>query len=60
MLRLFPNAMPFLEAADEVVVISAKEDKSFEPSGDDLAEYLLWHGIQASVVTADSGPASPR
>lgn len=56
--RAVGDAMPFLEAADEVVVISVKENGAFEPSGESLAEYLRWHGIDARIVTDDQDGAS--
>lgn len=52
-------AMQFLKAADEVVVISVKEDGAFEPGGDSLADYLRWHGIEAKFVEVDSGGVPP-
>lgn len=57
--RAVGSAMEFLEAADEVVVISAKENGAFEPAGDSLAEYLRWHGVPVSIVSADDDRTSP-
>lgn len=45
--RAVAFAMDFLVAADEVVVISVNEAGPFEPDAENLADYLLWHGVRA-------------
>ncbi len=56
--RAVSMAMEFLVAADEVVVISVNEGSPNTPSSDELAEYLLWHGVQARTVTIEGSATS--
>ena len=50
--------MQFLTMADEIVVISVNEDGPTTPSGDSLADYLLWHGVRSRTVTLDGSTVS--
>jgi nucleotide-binding universal stress UspA family protein len=56
--RAVSMAMEFLITASEVVVISVNEDGPITPGGDELAEYLRWHGVQAQTVTIEGSAAS--
>lgn len=56
--RAVAAAMPFLEAADRVTVLTAEEDGRFVANAADLTGYLSWHGISASVGTVDTGAAA--
>lgn len=51
--RAVGQSLQFLMLAEEVVVISVTEDGRITPSGDSLAEYLLWHGVRSRTVTLD-------
>jgi nucleotide-binding universal stress UspA family protein len=54
--RAVAGALPVLERADAVAVLSAREEGGGHPG--DLAAYLAWHGIQATVHSfAAAGPA---
>jgi len=44
--RAVAAAMPFLNHAEKVVILSAREESDTSPSA--LAAYLAWHGISAS------------
>lgn len=56
--RAVGQALQFLTIAEEVVVISVEEDGTITPSGDSLAEYLLWHGVRSRTVTVDGSATS--
>jgi nucleotide-binding universal stress UspA family protein len=45
--RAVSFAMPILQHADTVAVLSAREENNVVPA--DLANYLKWHGINASI-----------
>ncbi len=53
--RAVAAAMPFLEAADKVTVLTAKEDGQFVADAADLTGYLSWHGVTASTGTINIG-----
>lgn len=50
-------ALPFLGTADSVAVLTTGEGAA-GTKADDLARYLGWHGIAASVHAFDPGPQS--
>ena len=51
--RAVALAHPFLERAEEVLVISVCEDGPVVPSAEELADYLTWHGLAAKTVTVE-------
>ena len=52
--RALFDAMPLLAKADDVVIITAKEDKPFDENDmASLTEYLSCHGLQPRFATAD-------
>ncbi len=53
--RAVAAAMPFLEAADKVTVLTAEEDGQFIANAADLTGYLAWHGITASSGAVNTG-----
>lgn len=48
--RAVAAAMPFLQAAKRVIILTVNERDGDEPSAQDLANSLAWHGIQADLV----------
>lgn len=46
------------EDAEEILIISVKEDGVTEPSGDDLGAYLRWFGFDAKVVLVKGSASS--
>ncbi len=46
--RAVGAAMPFLENAGSVTVVTGNEGELPESSGDELIKYLAWHGISAN------------
>ena len=56
--RAVAFAMDFLTRAEEVVVISVKEDGLPAPSADNLGEYLEWHGVRSRNTTVESDAQS--
>ncbi len=57
--RAVAFAMDFLTRAEEVVVITVKEDGAPAPSADNLGDYLEWHGVRSRSVTVESTAPSP-
>lgn len=54
--RAVAAAMPFLEQAKRVVIITVNQQADEVPSAQDLANSLAWHGIQADLMdTKESG-----
>jgi len=53
--RAVSFAMPYLEAAQRVVIISVDEGRPSGPSAGDLAQYLACHGIGAETVSLENG-----
>lgn len=53
--RAVSFALPYLEAAQRVVIISVDEGRPSGPSASDLAEYLACHGIGAETVSLQNG-----
>lgn len=51
-------AMDFLTRAEEVVLISVREDGPFQPSNNGLAEYLEWHGVRSRTISVDGSAQS--
>lgn len=53
-------ALPFLVAADSVVVLTAKTARTRSSEGERLVDYLAWHGIKASaaVLKVESEPVA--
>lgn len=56
--RAVGAAMPFLEAAGSVTVVTGNEGELPGPGGDDLIKYLAWHGVSAHlrVVEVNNRP----
>lgn len=53
-------AMPLLKAADDIVILTAGNEKKRGPSVEDMRRYLAMHGISArarAVTRTDAGPA---
>ncbi len=48
--RAISAALPFLELARSVTIVSVKTGAKFGPSPEEMAKYLSWHEIQAEVV----------
>lgn len=55
--RSLALALPFLESAERVVVLSVEDDTIYGPPAEDAVEYLAWHGIAARSAEL---PASDR
>ena len=53
--RMIGFAMPLLEQADKVMVLTIKDDKLSGPPATDLIEYLAWHGVSAVLVSVCRG-----
>jgi nucleotide-binding universal stress UspA family protein len=53
--RAISYALPFLERAKKVTLISVAEDTSDEISSEELMNYLSWHGIDAELSLINSG-----
>jgi len=53
--RAVSYALPYLEAAQRVVIISVEEGRPAGPSAQDLAQYLACHGIGAETVSLGDG-----
>jgi hypothetical protein len=56
--RAVTGAMPFLEVANDVEILSVATGAKRGPSPHDIAQHLAWHGIQARVreVPPDQRP----
>ncbi len=53
--RAVSFALPYIEAAQRVVILSVDEGRPSGPSAGDLAEYLACHGIGAETVSLEDG-----
>lgn len=53
--RAVSAAMPFLTEAGKVLVLSTPERADSKLDANDLARYLVWHGINAECHTFESG-----
>lgn len=52
--RAVGDALPLLQLADDVAVVSVEETSPSKPYPEDLADYLAWHGIKARPVEIPS------
>ncbi len=57
--RAVTFALPILERAARVVILSVADEASFGPGAADAAAYLAWHGITATVVQSVAKAPSP-
>lgn len=55
--RAIRFAMPFLDGAYKVTVLSVYLGSTLTPTGDDVVEYLAWCGIKAKSVTVPADPS---
>ncbi len=55
--RAVALSLPFLEAAERVVVLSVEDDTVYGPRAGDAVDYLTWHGVKAESAAL---PASDR
>lgn len=55
--RAVEASLPFLKAADEVLVVAVADDKAFRPgsSGPALTNHLARHGVSATFETVERG-----
>lgn len=54
--RALAGALPFLARAEAVTVFSVEENLRFGPTGNEVVEYLAWHGIAATAIELTAGP----
>ncbi len=55
--RAIGDAMPVLHAAESVTVLVAAEGGAVAPDAEDLASYLGWHRVNATVRSLETGNA---
>jgi nucleotide-binding universal stress UspA family protein len=58
--RAVTSALPFLQQAARVIIMSVGNGPEPEPSGDQLARSLAWHGIAAQVSHVKQGSRRVR
>lgn len=56
--RTIGFAMPLLEQAEKVVVLTVEGDRQYGPLASELTQYLAWHGISAVAVSLSSASHS--
>ena len=49
--RAAAAAIPFLNRAESVVIVTAESERTSSGAANELAPYLVWHGISATVQT---------
>lgn len=56
--RTVALAMPFIERAEKLTVLTIERGLVPGPRGDELSENLMWHGLNCDFIHADPGPLS--
>lgn len=56
--RAVSFAMELLVRAEAVTIVAVSENGPVEPSPECLADYLLWHGVEAGTVSLEGDAAS--
>lgn len=55
--RALASAMPLLEGADDVIIMTIGEALVEGPGADEVKKYLAWHDVKARIVSASEAPA---
>jgi len=55
--RALRAAMPFLEQAESVSILTVEEGSTVTPTGDNVVRYLGWCGVKATTVAVPTDPA---